>query len=458
MRERDSQGHSQGDLPPTSARVAAAAAQLVLAALVALMCLATLGHPGYLVATVLAASIGLSAVWIFLTNRRWRRWAILIAVVMMFGGVAALRAADAGAGSVVVLLVGTVLGGGLGFVALRQEAEHAVRDRWRDVPPANHPVLLMNPKSGGGKVGRFGLVDACAARGIRGVLLHPDDDLATLARSAVEAGADAIGMAGGDGSQAVVAAVAAEKRIPFVCIPAGTRNHFALDLGVQRDDLIGALDAFSDSRETSVDLATVNGRVFVNNVSLGLYGSMVAEEAYRDQKLRTAAETIQERMDPKAPPFDLHLDGPDGSIDNPQIVQVSNNPYLFGSLTSFGTRDRMDRGTLGVVTVRVEGPGDLHRLLLAETARRPDRYSGLHSWQATELEVRSSSPVAAGVDGESCRLDPPIRFRALPRTLHVRVAHGHPGPSPAMRRAPLTSSTVVGLWSLVRGRPSGLIA
>ncbi len=358
----------------------------------------------------------------------------------------------------VVLLVGTVLGGTLGFVALRQEADLALRLRWRDVPPAKQPVLLMNPKSGGGKVGRFGLVDACAARGIVGVLLQPDDDLATLARSAAEAGADAIGMAGGDGSQAVVAAVAAEKGIPFVCVPAGTRNHFALDLGVQRDDLIGALDAFSNSREATVDLATVNGRVFVNNVSLGLYGSMVAEEDYRERKLRTAAETIQERMDPKAPPFDLHLDGPGGPIDNPQIVQVSNNPYLLGSLTSFGTRDRMDRGTLGIVTVRVEGPGDLHRLLLAETARHPERYSGLYSWQAPELEVRTSSPVAAGVDGETCRLDPPVRFRSLPRTLRVRVAHGHPGPSPAMQRAPLTSSTVVGLWSLVRGRPSGLIA
>ncbi|MGA8723586.1 MAG: diacylglycerol kinase family protein [Acidimicrobiales bacterium] len=358
----------------------------------------------------------------------------------------------------VVLLVGTVLGGTLGFVALRLEAEHALRLRWRDVPAAKQPVLLMNPKSGGGKVGRFGLVDACAARGISGVLLHPDDDLATLARSAAEAGADAIGMAGGDGSQAVVAAVAAQKSIPFVCVPAGTRNHFALDLGVQRDDLLGALDAFSDSRETTVDLATVNGRVFVNNVSLGLYGSMVAREDYREQKLRTAAETIQERMDPKAPPFDLHLDGPDGPIDTPEIVQVSNNPYLLGSLTSFGTRDRMDRGTLGIVTVRVEGPDDLHRLLLAETARHPKRYPGLNSWEATELDVRSSSPVAAGVDGESFRLDPPIQFRSLPRTLRVRVAHGHPGPSPAMRRAPLTSSTVVGLWSLVRGRPSGLIA
>lgn len=441
-----------------SARVAAAGALLAFAALLAIMCLATLGHPGYLVATVAAAGIALSAVWIFLTNRRWRWAALLAAVAMVFGGIATLRVAHAGAGSVAVLLAGTVLGGGLGFLALRQEAEHAVRDRWRDVPGASHPVLLMNPNSGGGKVERFRLVDACAARGIDAVVLHPGDDLGTLARNAARAGADAIGMAGGDGSQAVVAAVAAEHAIPFVCVPAGTRNHFALDLGVQRDDVVGALDAFGESRETTIDLATVNGRVFVNNVSLGLYGSMVAEDDYRDEKFKTAAETIQERMGPNASPFDLHLDGPDGPIDDPQIVQVSNNPYLLKSLTTFGTRDRMDRGTLGVVTVRMDGRSDLPRLLRVEKARHPEHFPGVRSWETGELEVRSSSPVAAGIDGESWRLNPPIRFRAIPRTLRVRVAHGHPGASPAMQRAPLISSTVVGLWALVRGRPSGLIA
>src|SRR5581483_11542698 len=109
-----------------------------------------------------------------------------------------------------------------------------------------HPVLIMNPKSGGGKVARARLDAECERRGIRPVLLHPGDDLAALAEDAVRGGADAIGMAGGDGSQAVVATVAARHRIPYVCVPAGTRNHFALDLGLDRDDLAGALAAFTD--------------------------------------------------------------------------------------------------------------------------------------------------------------------------------------------------------------------
>ena len=99
--------------------------------------------------------------------------------------------------------------------------------------------------------------------------------LATLVDQAVADGADALGMAGGDGSLAVVAAAAAAHGLPFICVPAGTRNHFALDLGVDRHDVAGALDAFSDGFERRIDLAEVNGRAFLNNVSLGIYGEAV---------------------------------------------------------------------------------------------------------------------------------------------------------------------------------------
>jgi diacylglycerol kinase family enzyme len=89
-------------------------------------------------------------------------------------------------------------------------------------------------------------------------------------------------MAGGDGSQALVAAVAAERDIPFVCVPAGTRNHFVLDLGLDRKDVVGALDAYTDGVERRIDLARVGDRVFVNNVSLGVYAAIVQSDDYRD--------------------------------------------------------------------------------------------------------------------------------------------------------------------------------
>src|SRR5208283_4653209 len=161
---------------------------------------------------------------------------------------------------------------------------------WRPVDPPRRPVLFVNPRSGDGKAARAGVAERARAKGIEAVILAPGQDLAALAREAVTAGADALGMAGGDGSLAVVAAAAAAHLIPFVCVPGGTRNHFALDVGVDRHDLAGALDAFTDGVERQIDTAEVNGRLFLNNVSLGIYGEAVRSPAYRDAKTRTLLE------------------------------------------------------------------------------------------------------------------------------------------------------------------------
>src|SRR4029079_1306224 len=150
------------------------------------------------------------------------------------------------------------------------------------------------------------------SRGIKAVELKRGDDLRQLVESAVADGADGLAMAGGDGSQAVVAAIAAEHGLPYACIPAGTRNHFALDLGVDRDDVVGALDAFVDGGERRVDLAEVNGRVFVNNVSLGLYADAVQHEGYREAKLRTILDTVPDALGPEATGLDLRWTSPSG--------------------------------------------------------------------------------------------------------------------------------------------------
>src|SRR5947209_1779234 len=191
----------------------------------------------------------------------------------------------------------------------------------------------MNPKSGGGRAERFHLADAARARGIEPIELQRGDDLWKLVRDAVADGADALAMAGGDGSQAIVAAVAAERGVPYACIPAGTRNHFALDLGVDRDDVVGALDAFVDGGEQVVDLATVNGRVFVNNVSLGLYAEAVQKAGYRDAKVRTLLDTAPEALGPNGDGGALQWRGPDGERHRTgRAPLVSNNRYRPGRL------------------------------------------------------------------------------------------------------------------------------
>ena len=215
-----------------------------------------------------------------------------------------------------------------------------------------HPLLFVNPRSGGGKAQRYDLVGRCRASGIEPVVMKEGDDLASLAAAAVSSGADVIGMAGGDGSQAIVAAVASRHDIPYVCIPAGTRNHFALDIGVDREDVIGALDAFHHGSERRIDLAQVNGRVFVNNASIGFYGKVVQSPEYRDAKLRTVIEMLPDLLGPGAVPFDLRFTDPDGAdYEAAQLVLVSNNRYQLDPLDAQGTRGTMDGGTLGVVVV-----------------------------------------------------------------------------------------------------------
>ena len=313
-------------------------------------------------------------------------------------------------------------------------------------------VLIINLKSGGGKAARFRLAGEARRRGIEPVILEPGDDLLQLAEDAVDRGARVIGMAGGDGSQALVATVAARRDVPHVCIPAGTRNHFALDLGLDRDDVVGALDAYTDGRERRIDLARVNDRVFVNNASLGVYAKVVQSPAYRDAKLQTWAEMLPSLLGPEAPPIDLEFTTPDGtSYADAPLVLVSNNPYRLTSLAGAGTRGRLDEGVLGVFAARVLGPGDVSRLVALELAGQASRFPGLLTWSATEFEVRSRGPVEVGLDGEALVMEPPLRFVSMPGALRVRTPR-NAGLSPGARAVTLSRENLAELVRVAAGR------
>jgi diacylglycerol kinase family enzyme len=321
---------------------------------------------------------------------------------------------------------------------------------------ARHGVLLMNPLSGNGKVARFELVDRAGRQGVTAVVLKPGDDLRALAEEAVADGADVLGMAGGDGSQALVADVARRHGIAFVCVPAGTRNHFALDLGLDREDVAAALDAFGPATERRVDLARLGERVFVNNVSLGLYATVVQTEGYREAKVTTVTQRLPELLGPDAEPFDLRYTGPDGLRGpDPHVVLVSNGVYHLDSLTGFGTRAWLDGGVLGVVAVTVDRAMDVPALVSAELAGQPSRFRGYRSWTVREFEVDSGQElIDVGVDGEALRLRPPLRFRALPGALRVRVPIDAPGAAPAAKAPRGLWKAVTALLAVLAGRPA----
>jgi diacylglycerol kinase family enzyme len=269
-------------------------------------------------------------------------------------------------------------------------------------------VLLVNPGSGRGTAPQE-VIDAARERGIETLMLEPGARLDELARTAVGRGADALGVAGGDGSLAVGAAAAREAGIAFVCIPTGTRNHFAADVGVVRRDLAGALDAFTQGVERRIDVGEANGRLFLNNVSLGVYGDAVQRPGYRGSKLRTLLETVREELRGSRAAAGLAVVDDQG-LDhrNPAVVLVSNNPYDLERPLTPGRRAALDAGRLGVIVL--------------ETPRSslPSR-----AWTTEALTVEAPAAVPAGIDGEAVELTPPLGLAIRPRALRVRISARH---------------------------------
>jgi len=432
-------------------RIAALAALACSVLAVLAVAAFTVGDLLRLAVSVLGVGIAVTGAWYAVANRGLAR---TVAWLLSATGVLVALAGLLTAGTDVRALV---LAGGLAalsvlsarFATGRGPAAVTASDLGAPHPPARRPVLIMNRKSGGGKVERFHLVEQCTARGIEPVVLSPGDDLVALAEAAVASGADVIGMAGGDGSQALVATVAAKHGIPHVVVPAGTRNHLALDLGLDRDDVVGALDAFAGGIPRTIDLATVNGRVFVNNASLGLYAQIVASEAYRDAKLKTTLDTLPDLLGSDASGLRF-VDDRGQAHDSADVVLVSNNPYVLSSLGGAGTRERMDTGTLGVVALTVRSATEARRFLALEAAGQAHRFPGWQEWATPRFEIASDGPVPIGVDGEALTMDPPIVFQIHPSALTVLLPPHAPGRSPAARR--ITRNTPHELWQIALGR------
>lgn len=415
-------------------RQAAALASLATAVAAIVVAVVTLwSHWDDLLLALACLAVGVVAAWYVLSRRGVTRIVAAATLVVAIGAAIVFLVGEHGVLMLTIAVALALATAGLARYALRVDQQSL-----RSAPPpgaptatARQPVLLYNPKSGGGKANAEFVAEA-ERRGIRAVDLTRHPDLVQLAHDVIAEGADVVGVAGGDGSQALVAGVAARHDVPFVCIPAGTRNHFALDLGVDRDDLVGALDAFSAGFERRVDLATVNDRVFVNNVSLGLYARIVQSDEYRDDKMGTAARMLPDLLGTDYDPFDFRVHGPSG-VDSahPDLVLVSNNVYKLSGIGGFGTRARLDEGVLGVIVIDVHDARDLAELVALESAGRGSSFRGWHEWSDTAIEVDSSRPVEAGIDGEAVVLDAPVRFESLPGALRVRIAPQHPGVSPA---------------------------
>jgi hypothetical protein len=190
-----------------------------------------------------------------------------------------------------------------------------------------------------------------------------------------------------------VTAVAAEHSLPYACVPAGTRNHFALDLGVDRDDVVDALDALVDGAERIVDLAEVNGRVFVNNVSLGVYGEAVKRPQYRNAKLRTLLATVPDAVAPDRQGEPLRWTDPEGSSS--RVRKVACKSWSRTTATGWATlRNRECGRTLrrGCSASSLSASEPLHQpTARCRAGNGVSRQPGRSPWRRAGVSRRAST-------------------------------------------------------------------
>ena len=437
-------------------RIAAAAAIVLVVGVVVVTITAIAGELGRALGQLALFVVVLAAGWMAVTRSGSTR---IIAVVVAAAAVVAIAwlqtvGPEADILSLVLRIIAVIVAIGLARYAIGTTTRdlQAGETPGTPVEKAKNGVLFMNLKSGGGKAERFHLVDECRARGIEPVVLEGGQDWVAIIRETAPKH-DVVGMAGGDGSQALVGSIAAELGLPMVVVPAGTRNHLALDLGLDRDDVVGALDAYGDAVERPMDLADVNGkRVRQQRVARGLRGDRALAGVSRRQGGHHPRGTPQDLRARGRRPSTCASTPRPGTMRRAHLIQVSNNPY--GETTGgFGSRPRLDTKQLGVVSLIIEGDRGMAQFLAALSTGRPNRFPGLESWATPTFEVSSGAQIEIGLDGETQLMDSPLRFSIRPAPVRVRLPKSAIGYSPAARAIGWKAASRA-LWNVLLGKPA----
>jgi diacylglycerol kinase family enzyme len=412
---------------------------LLAAAAVAILAIyAGLASFAMLAVGLASVVISVAAAFWFLAGRGVRRWmafgllvASPLAVIVVFAFARLLWVAVASGAA-------WLLSGFSARAALAPDPAESQMPEYPAEPPAAHPFFIMNPRSGSGKVAKFDLKRKAEDLGAKVFLMSGPGpvDVAEVANQAVVDGADLLGVAGGDGTQAVVAAVAAEYGIPFVVVTAGTRNHFALDLGLDRDDPAACLSALDDGVDVRVDLGSAGGRTFVNNASFGAYAEVVQTSAYRDDKVGSTLDLLPDLIHGHRG-ANLTARADDAVIRAPQAVLVANNLYGTNDVAGLNRRARLDGGELGIIAVKVRSARQAIALL------HRSRPTGLMSLTAPAVTIDAdTAAIPVGIDGEAVTLPTPVRCSIRRRALRVRLPRNRPGVQPPA--APMD-------WARLRG-------
>lgn len=352
-----------------------------------------------------------------------------------------------------LLVIGGLLGVGYSgvFAVLRKLYWRQLRNmHGSERIEFKRPYLVVNPKSGNGRAVKAGLAEAAKRKGIKVIVMKRGQDMQKLARQAIEDGADVLGIAGGDGSIGAVAKVAMEHDVPLVVLPGGTRCHFARDLGLDPRHLVDALDGFKGV-ERRIDVGDINGRIFLNNISLGAYADIVDHKEYREQKVAVTRRVLRQILTGKKPAYSMRFRTPEGHVNEAVQVLVSVNRYTSMKLLELGHREQMDAGILQVTAVLKLTDKLLSRLLGSMSISRVRGKVSVEDFiqfDTAKLRIKSKQPtMIVGVDGEREEYKTPVVVTCRPGALRLCVPAEGVRPRP---KSMFSRETLSRLWTLLK--------
>lgn len=317
----------------------------------------------------------------------------------------------------------------------------------------NSPILIINPKSGNGRAIKAGIDKKAAAAGIKVIITKRGDSIEGLARAEVARGADVLGVSGGDGTLGAVAKIALEHNLPLVALPGGTRCHFARDAGFEPERITDALESFTGV-ETAVDVGDINGRIFLNNASFGLYADIVDNPEYREHKVATSRKVLQDILEDNGKAYSLQFrDHENNKHQQAVLILVGVGPYETLNLLELGHRKSLSSGKLQIsVVTRLDDATVKHLLggLPFKKNASTKMADNFLQWEVSKFSLSSkSAKLVVGVDGEREEYSSPVKISLLPGKLRLMMpAEGMRG----RKKLPLDTMTIKRLWRAVIGR------
>ena len=290
-------------------------------------------------------------------------------------------------------------------------------------------VVILNCKAGSQAAedvsGRVTAVFREAGMDVELVVAGQGVDVADAAKRAVEGGATMVVAGGGDGTINAVASAVVGTDATLGVLPLGTLNHFARDLSIPTD-IEAAIRTLVDGRDATIDAGEVNGRIFLNNSSLGLYPSLVHHREQQQMRLGRGkwnalfwSALLMFRRYPLLR-VRIVVEGKQLTAKTP-LVFIGNNDYVMSGL-DIGIRERLDRGNLSLYMPRRQGRFGLLRIALRALFKLRRRADDFVAMRAREFTIDTTKKlVRVATDGEVAVASTPLNYRIRAAALKVRV-------------------------------------